>query len=57
LKYEKRKKRKIKSTSIKKENMKRTIKNAIISKYQKEKNKRLKERQHNKKKEKTKTSD
>jgi hypothetical protein len=30
--------------------MKRTIKNAIISKHQKEKSKRLKERQHDKKK-------
>ncbi len=37
--------------------MKRTIKSAIISKHQKEKNKRLKKRQHDKKKEKTKAND
>ncbi len=38
-KYEKRKKRNIKNTNIKEKNMKRMIKNAIISKNQKEKNK------------------
>jgi hypothetical protein len=37
--------------------MKRAIKNAIISKHQKKKSKRLKERQHDKKKKKIKTSD
>jgi hypothetical protein len=37
--------------------MKRAIKSATISKHQKEKSRRLKERQHDKKKEKTKASD
>jgi hypothetical protein len=37
--------------------MKRTIKNAIMIKHQKEKSRRLKKRQHDKKKEKIKASD